>query len=480
MKKMLIIDGYSLMFRAYYATAYGNIMRTSTGTPTNAVFAFANMLNKAIDIVAPEYVLVAFDMGKKNFRHTLFAEYKGTRKEAPQELVEQFPIVREFLRSYGIPYVEVEGYEADDIIGSTTRKFDNIMYNVLSSDRDLLQLINDTTHILMTKSGVSELKTMDEAALMEEYSLTPLQIIDWKGLSGDTSDNIPGIEKVGDKTAVKWLKQYGTLENVLDHANEIGGKMGQRLIEQRERALLSKQLATICLDVDLPITLEELEFKPNPTTLIKFYEKYEMRVLASKVHFTSTTTPVVEEKIEILPFTQPLEAKNIAVYYDPTFTKQLYFATDSKVYTIQDQDFIHNDEYTNWFKNTTYITHDAKLLSHHLHTLELFLHPSSDDIMIQQFLVNTLVDNDLASMVSSHLGSEVSLHEKYLKEQTNEEIEKIMATCTYHMLPIYQELCKKIDEYNMNDLYEKIEKPLCYVLYSMEEYGVKVDVEILK
>lgn len=478
MDKMLLVDGYSLMFRAYYATAYGSVMRTSTGVPTNAVFAFSNMLNKAIETIQPKYVMVAFDMGKKNFRHSMFEAYKGTRKDTPEDLVQQFPLVREFLTAYGIPFVEVEGYEADDIIGSMTRKFPDVMYNVLSSDRDLLQLINDTTHIMMIKSGVSELKEMDKKTLMEEYSLKPLQIIDFKGLSGDASDNIPGVEKVGEKTATKWLNQYETLENVLDHANEIGGKMGERLVAQREIALLSKKLATICLDVNLPITLEELVFAPKYATLLSFYEKYEMKSLANKVNVSSTTDKSNDEKIEILPFNHVLDGSVVSFLYDEEMD-QFYFGKDEKIYSISSQDFIANKEYMDWFNATRFVTHDVKNLMHQLDKLSLKLSESCDDLMIMHFLANTLAECSLEAIVNES-GKSVSLHEKILKGLSAEERANVMAKCVSCFKTVYDIYYTKLEQDEMLDLYLNLEKPLCYVLYRMEKQGVSVNVDLLK
>lgn len=476
MDKMLLVDGYSLMFRAYYATAYGSVMRTSSGLPTNAVFAFSNMLNKAIETIQPKYVMVAFDMGKKNFRHSMFEAYKGTRKDAPEDLVQQFPLVREFLRAYGIPFVEVEGYEADDIIGSMTRKFPNVMYNVLSSDRDLLQLINDTTHIMMIKSGVSELKEMDEKTLMEEYSLKPLQIIDFKGLSGDASDNIPGVEKVGEKTATKWLNQYGTIENVLDHASEIGGKMGERLETQREIALLSKKLATICLDVNLPITLEELVFTPNYVTLLSFYEKYEMKSLANKVNVSSTVVETKSEKVEILPFDKVLDSSLVSFLYDSEMG-EFYFEDNGKVYSISKHEFIANKEYVDWFNTTHFIAHDIKALMHQVDGVSLS--ESCDDLMIMHFLANTLSECTLESIVNE-TGKSVSLHEKVLKGMSKEERANVMAQCVSCFKKVYDEYYAKLENDDMLDLYTNLEKPLCYVLYRMEKQGVSVNVDLLK
>ena len=190
--KMLLIDGNSMLFRGFYATYYSNLMMTSDGVYTNAVFAFANMINKAIDMIHPEYITVAFDKGKHTFRHDLSTDYKGKRKKAPEELVPQFALVREYLDAYHIPFMEYDDIEADDIIGSLSKKYPDVDIAILTSDRDMLQLIDDTTTVYLMKKGLSEIAAMDERALKEEWGVTPLQVIDLKGLMGDASDNIKG------------------------------------------------------------------------------------------------------------------------------------------------------------------------------------------------------------------------------------------------------------------------------------------------
>ncbi|MBQ2583147.1 MAG: DNA polymerase I, partial [Erysipelotrichaceae bacterium] len=227
MMKLLLIDGNSVLFRGFYATAYGNIMKTSKGVYTNAVYAFANMLNKALKTIQPDYCVVAFDKGKHTFRHELAPDYKAGRRETPEELVGQFDLVREMLEAYRLPYLEYDTIEADDIIGSLAKKYDLDTY-ILSSDRDMLQLIDDTTSVYVMRKGMSDIAKMDEKALMEEYGLKPYQIIDYKGLAGDKSDNIKGVEGVGDKTAVKLLNDFDTCEGIYEHIDQIKGKLQEK------------------------------------------------------------------------------------------------------------------------------------------------------------------------------------------------------------------------------------------------------------
>ena len=204
MDKLLIIDGNSMLFRAYYATVYGKKMTSSDGTPTNAIFGFASMLAKAIEIVRPNAFFVAFDAGKHTFRHEIYKDYKGNRSPAPDDLVPQFQMVRDFLDAFAIPWREMKDIEADDLIGTVSKKFNlEGQSYILTSDHDMLQLVDSLTSVLMMKKGLSDIEEMTPEKIQEEYGIPPIQIIDMKGLMGDTSDNYPGIPGVGQKTAIK-------------------------------------------------------------------------------------------------------------------------------------------------------------------------------------------------------------------------------------------------------------------------------------
>ncbi|MBQ1315468.1 MAG: DNA polymerase I, partial [Erysipelotrichaceae bacterium] len=274
MKKLLLIDGNSMLFRAYFATAYGRPMSTSSGIPTNAIFGFASMLHKALEVIAPDFVVVAFDHDKKNFRREIYPEYKGTRQKTPDNLVAQFPIIREYLDAIDMTQYEQHGIEADDIIGSLAKQKTDYDINVLTSDRDLLQIVDDRIKVWLMVKGITEMDLMDPQAIMDKYQLKPLQIIDLKGLAGDTSDNIPGVTKVGDKTATKLLNDYGTVEGVYEHIDEIKGKLQENLIKDHEIALLSKQLATIKIDADIDIDITKCDYNLYGENAMKFYSKY--------------------------------------------------------------------------------------------------------------------------------------------------------------------------------------------------------------
>ena len=476
MEKILLVDGYSLMFRAYYATAYGKMMTTSTNIPTNAIFAFSNMLTKVIEQIQPDKILVAFDSGKKNFRHELFEEYKGTRKEAPSELVIQFPIVREFLTAYGIPWLEVSGYEADDIIGSLSRRFADAYVDILSSDRDLLQLINERVNVLITKNGVTELKRMDLAALQEDYQLTPTQIIDLKGLMGDTSDNIPGIPKVGEKTAIKWLSKYHTLEAVLEHAQEIGGKMADAIVTYQDQARLSKKLATICLDIQVDITFEECQYQRNSFGLKQFYEKYEMRSLINRLDFDLPKTEE-QEAIQILPLQPAALTGPCGLHYLPDF--DVFLLSDCKeVYRLSLQELKQDSELTEWFQAQQWIIHHVKETLHLLKADAVLLSRECRDLHLASFLLDSNESTDLTSILHKQ-GIEVNLLDKTLFSKDMEEQLQLYGRAVKAFPSIMKQFQEKLVQDQLDVLYDTLELPLCYVLYDMEVQGIAVDQPIL-
>ncbi|TCZ75289.1 DNA polymerase I [Paenibacillus albiflavus] len=301
MDKLLIIDGNSIAYRAFYALP---LLSNSSGLHTNAVYGFTTMLMKLIEEEKPTHFLVAFDAGKITFRHAHFAEYKGGRSKTPPELSEQFPLIRELIEAFGIRQFELDGYEADDIIGTLTKEADQLgrQIVVVSGDKDMLQLASDHVTIALTRKGVSEVDRYNPGEVNERYGLTPLQIIDLKGLMGDTSDNIPGIPGVGEKTALKLLHEYGTVEEVLAHADQIKGKLGEKVTEHAESAKLSKELATIFREVPMGTEWNEFAYEGWKSTKLKeLFRKLEFKSLLDKTDFSTGQSeaeelePVYEE-----------------------------------------------------------------------------------------------------------------------------------------------------------------------------------------
>ncbi|MBB6732660.1 DNA polymerase I [Cohnella zeiphila] len=294
-QKVLLIDGNSIVNRAFYAMPP---LTNSTGLHTNAVFGFTTMLLKVIEEEKPTHLLVAFDAGKATFRHEGYSEYKGGRQKTPPELSEQFPLLKELLHSFSIKQFELSGYEADDIIGTWTRLAEEQGQTavIVSGDKDMLQLASDRVTVLLTRKGVSEVDRFTPEAIAEKYGLAPQQIIDLKGLMGDASDNIPGIAGVGEKTALKLLAEYGTVESVLEHAGEIKGKLGENVRAHQEDARMSKQLATIFREVPVERTWDELRWEGyEAAELAAAFRKLEFKSLIERLDLSGAGSHVGEE-----------------------------------------------------------------------------------------------------------------------------------------------------------------------------------------
>lgn len=279
-EKFAVLDGSSLFFRAFYAL---QLPPNARGVHTNAVHGFAMMLVKLLKELAPTQIVIAFDKSRTTFRTTLYPEYKGTRDKTPEELIAQIPLLKELAQTLGIPFLELDDYEADDIIGTlaTQAAAEDVETVVVTGDRDALQLIRTNLTVVLTKKGISDTRRYDTAAFEEEYGFAPIRLIDLKGLMGDSSDNIPGVPGVGPKTATKLLLQYESIENVLDHAAEVSGKkLSASLVEYRDQALLSKQLATIeCNVPELRYEAEGFRMQPDRTALEAFCKEYELRTV---------------------------------------------------------------------------------------------------------------------------------------------------------------------------------------------------------
>ena len=400
--KLLLIDGNNLIFRAYYATSYSGIMKTSFGAYTNAVYAFANMLNKALKQIKPQYCAVAFDKGKHTFRHDLNPDYKGGRKATPAELIEQFETVRKMLKAYNIPYLEFEDIEADDIIGTLSKKFSDTKTCILSSDKDLLQLIDDTTSVYVMKKGLSDIVQMDERALYEEYGLKPAQIIDFKGLAGDSSDNIKGVEGVGEKTAIKLLQSYETVEGIYEHIDEVKGKMKEKLINGKDSAFLSKTLATIKTDVNIDMQLDDLRLDINNDTKNAFFVEYEMKSLVSN-DFVSQKKLLSNEvnKISRELYDNPL------IYIDSDefsyYGRRLYGLAVSNGQIceyIKTEDLLKDEEFKQFISSDlNKIFFDLKASKHCLDQFGIRIGENSDDVFLMAFLANN--DNSDLGRIST-------------------------------------------------------------------------------
>lgn len=284
MKKVILVDGNNLMFRSYYATAYtGNIMKNSKGFPTNALYGFTSMINKIVEEEKPEYMAVAFDIGK-NFRHEKYDHYKEGRRETPEDLKVQMPYARKILEAMGIKHYEVENFEADDIIGTIAAMADKdpeFDATIVSSDRDLLQLISDVVDVkLLKQKGFIR---YNKETFKDDYGIEPIRIIDLKALSGDASDNVPGVKGIGEKTALKLLQEYGTLENIYANIDLIKGATHERLVNDRDSAFFSKDICTIYREVPLEDTLDSMKYMGRNDSLDELFADLEFYSFLKKI-----------------------------------------------------------------------------------------------------------------------------------------------------------------------------------------------------
>ncbi|MGO4371652.1 5'-3' exonuclease H3TH domain-containing protein, partial [Paenibacillus sp. MCAF20] len=294
MEKWMLIDGNSIAYRAFFALPP---LTNSAGQHTNALYGFTTMLLKLLDELKPTHVLVAFDAGKVTFRHEGYSEYKGGRQKTPPELSEQFPVLKDLIRSFGIAQFELSGYEADDIIGTLTKRADEqgVETVVVSGDKDMLQLASDKVTIAVTRKGVSEVDMYSPEAIQEKYGLVPQQIIDLKGLMGDTSDNIPGVPGVGEKTALKLLHEHGSVEQVLENVGELKGKLKENIETHKDSALMSKKLATIFREVPVESGTEEMRYSGyDGAALAEAFRKLEFKSLLERMDFGESVVDSAE------------------------------------------------------------------------------------------------------------------------------------------------------------------------------------------
>ena len=297
MNKLVLIDGNSLINRAFYATPP---LSAKDGTPTNAVYSFVNMLVKLIGDAKPEYILVAFDRHEPTFRHVAYADYKATRKPMPEDLRPQIDLLKTVLDTMKIARFEKAGIEADDIIGTLAKryKFETI---IITGDKDSFQLVDETTSVYFTRRGISDTEIYSAENFKEKTGIEPLQVIDLKGMMGDSSDNIPGISGVGEKTAKSFIEKYGSLENLYAHVGDLSGKIKERVEESKETAFMSKSLATIDTSVDIPLTIEDMKYSfPFDDAVRKLFIDLDFRnIIKREELFVKGVSVNVGEKDEL-------------------------------------------------------------------------------------------------------------------------------------------------------------------------------------
>lgn len=464
MKKLILIDGNSLLNRAFYAI---NPFTTKDGLPTNGIFGFIKLIFKIIDDERPEYLAVAFDVHAPTFRHKMFQEYKGTRKPMPDELVTQVPVLKDLLRSMNICLIEKPGFEADDLIGTISRKFEGVDVFIYTGDRDAYQLVKEHVNVCYTKRGVSVTDILTQENFYEKVGLTPAQIIEEKALMGDASDNIPGVRGIGPKTAIELLVQFGSAENVFQNLDKLPTSVRSKLIGQEEIARLSHKLAEIDTSVPIELSLEDCSLSlPFPQKAREAFANLEFRSLLDSEFFPE------EKKVEIeTVLCTSLEQADQALSFSDNFAFCL--ADDGAHLFVRDKEYIfplrENLLGTGFFfeelkplmeklftKNKLAYVSDAKTLAHLLEEINIPLSCPYEDVSLLRYLS----DSNQRSVSAKGLAQDYNL------PQSN---------CAYAIQYAFREAAIKTKGQPEEKLYRDLELPLGEVLLDMERTGVRVD-----
>lgn len=465
MKKLALLDSNSLLNRAYYAI---RPLSSPDGRPTNAVFGYLNMLLKLIADYKPTHIIATFDMRAPTFRKEIYADYKAGRKPMPEDLALQLPIIKEVLSALDIKIIEKEGFEADDLIGTLAKKCDYDTV-IVTGDKDSLQLISDSTTVLLTKKGISEIVEYTPARLKED-GLTPSQIIDLKSLMGDASDNIPGVPGVGEKTAMTLITEYGTLDNIYANIDKINGKLKDKLIENKELAYLSYRLATIDSDVDVEYIENESELKSVFNAKAEeILNNLGLKTIVSRLEFEGVEKKPVHENIDICKASEldelvnkVLESDSVAIYDGQNYEIALdngtnYVLKPRESLLIEGLEWSLIEDAVRAMLSRESLhkyVYDAKRLMRRYGKFVNF-----DDISVKAYVSNSIGSNKSFKELAESKGYEEAAASLFA---INEDVEEIIV------------------KYDMTDLYNKIELPLVSVLFDMENSGFTVDIDVLK
>lgn len=501
MKKILLIDGSSLIFRAFYAIRN---LTTREGVPTGAVYGFINMYNAAVEKIQPDYIMVAFDNAGPTLRTREYKDYKSNRQKTPDELLTQFGIVRDLLDSYNVKYISMNDYEADDIIG-TISKISNdqgIQSYMLTGDRDYFQLVDDRSSVLYTVKGISNLEVYDVEKVKEKYGLEPLKLIDVKGLMGDASDNIPGVPGVGEKTAIKLIKEFGSIENIYENLDKVSGKsLLQKLEQNRDLAFISKKLGRIITNVDLDFSIEDLKVKePNSHELYEKYKLLEFNTLTSQfapeldeeIKFESQIVGINRlgdisafiHKTKRLIFDIPCEGdylqetpKYIAIKGDKSNVLIVDLEENRDIFVQKFKEFFENNDILK-------IGFDIKKLSIMLNKFDIKLDNSYQDLMIISYLIDPKNDYSIKDIAFTELSKNIKTLDEYLgkgkeykklNELENVYVEELLSNNLFVLENSLDSLLSKLEDLKMTHLLYDIELPLVKVLASMEMIGIQAE-----
>ena len=492
MSKIIVIDGNSLLFRAYYATYTDDkskLMTSKSGVPTNALFAFSNMIASLLkDLKKDDGIFVAFDAGKHTFRHQEYKDYKANRPPCPQELLEQIPLVKQFLTSLNITYYEDERYEADDIAGNIAKKAANLNYDVkiYTSDKDYLQLIDNKITVNLIKKGLKDIHEMTEETFKNEWGFLPTQIVDYKGLMGDPSDNLKGIPKIGDKTAKKLIIEFGSLENIIANAPTIKGKLGENILLHQDEGKICKHLAIIKTDDELNISINDLIYKGyNLEKIVEFCKEFDLKTLVNKLptnyRISLKTSKVAFKEISSSSEINIPKEFGIALdieknnYHDAqlfgvllSFNDENYYI--NKINLLKDQNLLNILALENYRK----VCFDFKKIKYVLNNNQIEINGIEFDLLLASYLLNSNFIPTIDACLASE-GIDVSYainQENLLFEISNPLLSAIEA---FYSLKLKDDFIERLKSKNQYDLLINIEQKLSIVLSDMELEGFPIN-----
>ncbi|MGI6468045.1 MAG: DNA polymerase I [Syntrophomonadaceae bacterium] len=486
--KLMLIDGNSLLFRAFYALP---LLHNREGVYTNGVYGFLTMFNRVVAEEQPTHIVVAFDKSRETFRNEIYADYKATRSEPPAELVGQFELLRETLKALNVPYIEMQGYEADDIIGTISAKAAQQGHScvILTGDTDTLQLVSDSVTVLMTRRGITDIERYDVQKVMEKWEVEPEQLVEIKGLMGDNSDNIPGVPGIGPKTAIKLIKQYHSLENLYEHLDELRAKQADLLARYQEQAFTSRELGTIVRDMDLTYDLDDYQRRPpDLKSLTELYQRLEFNSLLKNLQQSLASGPGFQPehpKVDVKMIESQAEYDEAlkllgneiglfitASYHHPMWAKieEVYLASESQVFGM----VINEDQQykLEWLKpmlesnQVKKFIHNAKFAEVLLARCGIKLRGVTLDSLLLAYVLDPVFDGEkFPDVLYKYLNITVPA------DQPGQQAGQLHILCRSLQNDLPPE---------SRSLYYDVELPLSTVLARMELNGVKIDGDVLQ
>lgn len=498
-KKLVLIDGNSIAYRAFFALP---LLNNDKGVHTNAIYGFTMILMKILEDEKPSHLLVAFDAGKTTFRHETYKEYKGGRQKTPPELSEQFPFIREMLDAYSISRYELPNFEADDIIGTLSRQAekDGFEVKVISGDKDLTQLVSEHITVDITRKGITDVDSYTPEFVQEKYGLVPAQIVDMKGLMGDSSDNIPGVPGVGEKTAIKLLKEYETLERLLESLDQVTGKkLKEKLEENKDQAIMSKELATINCDAPVEITLDDVQYGGyDVKSVIGIYKELGFNSLLDKL---GVEADIEEQPIEDVQFeiaeeiTDDLltdEAVLIVEVLEENYHNSdiigLAIINENGNFYVPTDLALKSEKFSKWASDDAKrkTVYDAKQSIVALHWQGIDLNAVEFDVLLAAYILDPSQTFDDAASVARHKGIHIvqsndTVYGKGSKRRIpdTERLAEHLVRKGKALQTVREKLQLELEENEQLALYQELEMPLSIILADMEATGVTVDVDRL-